>query len=46
MRDPARKAFYLLLAVLAGSSLIWVGAERHERIGEDWSSTGRSSSGR
>lgn len=40
MRNPARKAFYLLLAVLAGSALIWIGVERHERIGEGWSSTG------
>jgi hypothetical protein len=40
MRNPARKALYLLAAVLLGSALIWVGAERHERIGEGWSTTG------
>ncbi|HEX8621752.1 MAG TPA: hypothetical protein VF718_07245 [Allosphingosinicella sp.] len=40
MRNPARKALYLLLAVLAGSALIWIGIERYERIGESWSSTG------
>ena len=40
MRNPARKAFYLLLAVLAGSALIWIGIERYERIGEGWGSTG------
>jgi hypothetical protein len=38
MRDPARKALYCLLAVLAGAALIWFGALRHTRIGEDWSS--------
>ena len=40
MRNPARKALYLLVAVLVGSALIWFGAERHERVGEGWSSTG------
>lgn len=40
MRNPARKALYLLAAVLLGAALIWVGIERHERIGEGWSSTG------
>jgi hypothetical protein len=40
MRNPARKAVYLLVAVLVGSALIWVGIERHERVGEGWSSTG------
>jgi hypothetical protein len=40
MRNPARKALYFLIAVLAGSGLIWFGAEQHERVGEDWSSVG------
>jgi hypothetical protein len=38
MRNPARKALYCLAALLAGSALIWFGALRHERIGEDWAS--------
>lgn len=38
MRYPARKALYCLIAVLAGSALIWFGAVRQERIGEDWTS--------
>lgn len=38
MRNPARKALYCLLALLAGAALIWFGALRHERIGEDWGS--------
>jgi hypothetical protein len=38
MRNPARKALYCLAAFLAGSALIWFGALRHERIGEDWAS--------
>lgn len=36
MRDPARKALYFLLAGLAGAALVWFGAEREQRIGEDW----------
>lgn len=40
MRNPARKALYLLAAVLVGSALIGFGIERHERVGEGWSSTG------
>ena len=38
MRNPARKALYCLIAVLAGAALVWFGALRHERIGEDWTS--------
>jgi hypothetical protein len=38
MRNPARKALYCLLALLAGAVLIWFGASRHERMGEDWGS--------
>ncbi len=38
MRNPARKALYCLLALLAGAALIRFGALRHERIGEDWRS--------
>lgn len=38
MRDPARKALYCLIAVLAGAALIGFGAFRHQRIGEDWAS--------
>lgn len=40
MRNPARKALYLLVAVLTGSALIWIGIDRYERFGESWSSTG------
>jgi hypothetical protein len=36
VRDPARKALYFLLAGLAGAALVWFGAEREQRIGEDW----------
>lgn len=36
MRDPARKALYYLLALLAGAGLIWFGAAREQRIGEHW----------
>jgi hypothetical protein len=38
MRDPARKALYCLIAVLAGAALIWFGAWRREHIGEGWTS--------
>jgi hypothetical protein len=37
MRNAARKALYCLLAVLAGTGLIGLGAAREARIGEDWS---------
>lgn len=37
MRNPARKALYCLLALLAGAGLIWFGASREQRIGEHWS---------
>lgn len=40
MRNPARKALYCLLAVLAGAALVWFGVAREQRIGEDWSSIG------
>ncbi|MEA3052467.1 MAG: hypothetical protein QOG72_1370 [Sphingomonadales bacterium] len=40
MRNPARKALYHLLALVAGSALIWFGILREQRIGEDWSSIG------
>jgi hypothetical protein len=40
MRNPARKALYLLIAVLVGTAMIWFGAERYERVGEGWSSSG------
>jgi hypothetical protein len=36
MRNPARKALYCLLALLAGAALVWFGAVREQRIGEDW----------
>jgi hypothetical protein len=36
MRNPARKALYWLLALLAGIALIWFGAGREQRIGEHW----------
>ena len=36
MRNPARKALYLLLAVLAGAGLAWFGAVREQGIGEHW----------
>lgn len=36
MRNPARKALYCLLALLAGVALIWFGAGREQRIGEHW----------
>jgi hypothetical protein len=36
VRDPARKALYFLLAGLAGAALVWFGAAREQRIGEDW----------
>jgi hypothetical protein len=36
MRNPARKALYCLLAALAGAALVWFGALRQQRIGEDW----------
>src|SRR5688572_24986064 len=35
MRNPARKALYCLLALLAGAALIRFGALRMERNGED-----------
>ncbi|MGZ8285865.1 MAG: hypothetical protein ACXW27_15510 [Allosphingosinicella sp.] len=38
MRNPARKALYCLTALLAGAALIWFGASRHQRAGEDWTS--------
>ncbi|HET9638843.1 MAG TPA: hypothetical protein VFP12_06520 [Allosphingosinicella sp.] len=38
MRNPGRKALYCLLALIAGTALIWFGALRHERLGEDWTS--------
>jgi hypothetical protein len=38
MRNPARKALYCLIAVLAGAALIWFGAGREQRIGEHWTS--------
>jgi hypothetical protein len=37
MRNPARKALYCFLAVLAGVALIRFGAAREQRIGEHWS---------
>ncbi|HEX8061963.1 MAG TPA: hypothetical protein VF535_01995 [Allosphingosinicella sp.] len=40
MRNPARKALYLLTTVLVGTAMIWFGAERYERLGERWSSSG------
>jgi len=36
MRNPARKALYCLIALLAGAALIWFGAGREQRIGEHW----------
>ncbi|HYG46841.1 MAG TPA: hypothetical protein VD846_02770 [Allosphingosinicella sp.] len=36
MRNPARKALYCFLALLAGAALIWFGADREQRIGEHW----------
>lgn len=36
MRNPARKALYCLLALIAGVALIRFGALREERIGEHW----------
>ncbi len=36
MRNPARKALYCLLALLAGAALIWFGAAREQRVGESW----------
>lgn len=36
MRNPARKALYFLLALIAGAGLVWFGAVREQRIGEDW----------
>jgi len=36
MRNPLRKACYFLIAGLAGAALVWFGAVREERIGEDW----------
>ena len=36
MRNPARKALYCLIALLAGAALIWFGAGREQRVGEDW----------
>ncbi len=38
MRNPARKALYCLIAVLAGAALIWFGAGREQRVGEHWTS--------
>jgi hypothetical protein len=40
VRNPARKALYCLIAFLAGAALVWFGALREQRIGEDWTSTG------
>lgn len=36
MRNPARKALYFLFALLGGAGLVWFGAVREGRIGEDW----------
>jgi hypothetical protein len=36
MRNPARKAFYFLLALIAGAGLVWFGAVREGRVGEHW----------
>jgi hypothetical protein len=38
MRNPARKALYALLALLAGAGLVWFGTAREQRIGEAWTS--------
>jgi hypothetical protein len=38
MRNPARKALYCLIVLLAGAALIGFGASRHQPTGEDWSS--------
>lgn len=40
MRNPARKAVYCLIAVLAGAALVWFGVGREQRIGEHWTSIG------
>jgi hypothetical protein len=37
VRNPARKALYCLVAVIAGAAMVWFGAVRQQRIGEDWS---------
>lgn len=37
MRDPARKAFYCFLLVVASAGLIWFGAHRQEAVGGHWS---------
>lgn len=36
MRNPARKALYCFLLVVASAGLIWFGAGREQRIGEHW----------
>ncbi|HEX8223246.1 MAG TPA: hypothetical protein VF605_05470 [Allosphingosinicella sp.] len=36
MRNPARKALYCLIALVAGVALVWFGAVREGRIGEHW----------
>lgn len=36
MRYPTRKALYCLIALVAGVALVWFGAVREARIGEDW----------
>ena len=40
MRNPARKALYCLLALVAGVALIYWGAWREQRIGEHWTAIG------
>lgn len=40
MRNPAGKALYCLIAVIAGAALIWFGAGREQRVGEDWTAIG------
>jgi hypothetical protein len=38
MRNPARKILYCLLALVVSAGLILFGIERHEAIGEHWTS--------
>lgn len=38
MRDPARMALYCLLALVGAMALIWFGADRQGRVGEEMSS--------
>lgn len=40
MRNPARKALYCLIALVVGAALVWLGALRQLRVGEDWVSIG------